>query len=209
MSNNLGPLNPSDLKVETVSLLHQIDSLMKHHVYCLGNRHFNNQEQLHSQIERVENLDLRMAIIAQMNAGKSTIINAIIGQDILPTHDAAMTTLPTEIVQNNDLSEPLLILSKEIISAFNHAISKLQEKLNDSKFLEQYANELGNPNSGKANDGYIKSEIEKLKLGISVQAHTEGREAIIDTLRSLNHIIRICSKFLPEIDLLEKVSTVL
>ena len=38
-----------------------------------------------------------MTIIAPMKAGKSTIINSIIGQELLPSHSAAMTTLPTAI----------------------------------------------------------------------------------------------------------------
>lgn len=59
-----------------------------------------------------------MAIVAPMKAGKSTIINAIVGQEILPSRSTAMTTLPTKVVFNSKLTEPTLTLSDEILSVF-------------------------------------------------------------------------------------------
>jgi hypothetical protein len=53
---------------------------------------------MRNELEKVRNLELRMAIVAPMKAGKSTIINAILGQGLLPTRNSAMTTLPCEIV---------------------------------------------------------------------------------------------------------------
>lgn len=200
-------LDTDSLKVETNLILEQISALISHHASQLDSRHRTNQKQLKSQIKRVDDLELRMAIIAQMNAGKSTTINAIIGQDILPTHDMAMTTLPTELVQNSDLDEPLLILNKGLVDEFKEAISRLKEKLNDPDFLEEHSCELGDLASGSADDGYIKSELEKIRKGISIQSQIEGRDQIIDVLRFLNHIIRIFNKFLPEeISLLERLS---
>ncbi|MCI5151443.1 MAG: dynamin family protein, partial [Candidatus Electrothrix sp. MAN1_4] len=54
------------------------------------------QEHIKHQLNLLERLELRMTIVAPMKAGKSTIINALIGQELLPSHSAAMTTLPTE-----------------------------------------------------------------------------------------------------------------
>ena len=68
----------------------------------------------------VKNLELRMCIVAPMKAGKSTIINAILGQNILPTRNAAMTVIPTEVVlkvvqPNGNVEKPSLLMEKELI----------------------------------------------------------------------------------------------
>src|SRR5215216_1487660 len=66
---------------------------------------------LRSKAQSVELLELRMAVVAPMKAGKSTLINAVIGRDLLPNRAMAMTALPTEIELVDDLDEPVLSLS--------------------------------------------------------------------------------------------------
>ncbi|URR36593.1 dynamin family protein [Thermosynechococcus sp. HN-54] len=39
-----------------------------------------------------------MAVVAPIKAGKSTIINAIVGQPLLPARNTAMTAIATEII---------------------------------------------------------------------------------------------------------------
>ena len=58
-----------------------------------------NYNQFQAQIatagQNVADLQLRMAIVAPMKAGKSTIINTIAGQELLPSCAVAMTVFST------------------------------------------------------------------------------------------------------------------
>ena len=80
------------------------------------------------EIMNIERFELRMAVIAPMKAGKSTIINALIGENILPTRATSMTTLPTEVVFNREIEQPILILTKDVIN-FNRGFTKANPRL--------------------------------------------------------------------------------
>ncbi|KAF9761897.1 Clamp-binding protein CrfC [Nosema granulosis] len=73
--------------------------------------------EVEEEIEKVEQLKLRMTIVASMKSGKSTLINALIGENILPTRSNAMTILPTEVVFSREVQQPILYLSNETIDA--------------------------------------------------------------------------------------------
>lgn len=53
--------------------------------------------ELELRIHNIRQLQIRMPIIAPRKAGKSTIINATLGGEYLPTRSDAMTALPTSI----------------------------------------------------------------------------------------------------------------
>ncbi len=113
VSDALKP-NIQDLQKDVIDLLEQISALMGSASTQLWsqdgteNKYEKYREQIANEARKVQNLELRMAITAPMKAGKSTIINAIVGQELLPSRNAAMTTLPTEIVFNTELKEPIL-----------------------------------------------------------------------------------------------------
>lgn len=67
---------------------------------------------VNEKLERVKRKELTMTIVAPTSAGKSTIINAIAGQDLLPSRNDAMTVLPTEIVFSREVTHPKLLLDK-------------------------------------------------------------------------------------------------
>lgn len=85
-------------------------------------------DEIQLKIQDVQELQIRMPIVAPMKAGKSTIINALIGGEYLPTRSDAMTALPTAIILklgepcNQDICLPKLILENET----NNAIENLQ-----------------------------------------------------------------------------------
>lgn len=49
------------------------------------------------------NSDFRIVVVAPMSSGKSTLINAIIGRDMLPAVNQATTAVITEIKDNDML----------------------------------------------------------------------------------------------------------
>jgi len=143
-------------------------------------------QQIKEQIKLVEDLKLRMMIIAPMKAGKSTIINALIGQEIMPSHSDAMTILPTDIVFNPTLTEPILKLSDETLQKFKTTISTIKNQ----GTLEWAKQETR-----------AYPQLEKLLEEIhaeTLQFLTEGAKAILNTLTNLNHVIRLCWTLAPE-----------
>ncbi|CAF5010033.1 unnamed protein product [Rotaria sp. Silwood1] len=94
-------------------------------------------KRLKIEIEKVVNFELRMPIIAPMKAGKSTILNAVVGQNLLPTRNAAMTSIPTEIVLNvinlkeNKYVEPYLKLDRKFIDRMNQLQDDLRQHFNE------------------------------------------------------------------------------
>ncbi|MEV4103375.1 dynamin family protein [Nonomuraea sp. NPDC049649] len=68
------------------------------------------RQDLKAHLDSVRDLQLLMPIVAPMKAGKSTLINAIVGYQLLPARANPMTTLPTKIflVEGMDLDRPEL-----------------------------------------------------------------------------------------------------
>ena len=52
-------------------------------------------EVLDGEHHKLENLDMVLAVVGTMKAGKSTSINAIVGAEVLPNRNRPMTALPT------------------------------------------------------------------------------------------------------------------
>jgi len=191
-------LDNNSLQAETISLLRQINSLLA--TYGKGQeKYINFQQQLNRQIRSINAFEARMVIIAQMNAGKSTVINTIIGQDLLPTHDAAMTTIPTEVIVNENQLEPILKLSDQLLSTFETAIEKLKSRIE----------ELGEKQAiDVVSSDHLNDQISRIYQGLSISASTLGRDPILETLRTLNHIVRLCNKLTPDFNPLEYLDDV-
>ena len=67
---------------------------------------------LKNEQQKLDKLEMVLAVIGTMKAGKSTTINAIVGMEILPNRETAMTTLPTLIRNIHGQSEPILKIEK-------------------------------------------------------------------------------------------------
>lgn len=138
-----------DLQRQVITLLEQVSALMSHASIELWfedgseNKYKTYKQEVDEEWRKVKELELRMAIAAPMNAGKSTIINAIIGQELLPSCATAMTTIPTEIVFKSNLTEPVLKLNhQKIIPAFKEAFIALKQKI-EAKGIDQVLKEIG------------------------------------------------------------------
>ncbi|AFY54509.1 ABC-type dipeptide/oligopeptide/nickel transport system, ATPase component [Rivularia sp. PCC 7116] len=192
--------NVQDLQQDVIKLLGQISDLMSRASSNLSsdepdNKYIDFEKHIRNETSKVENLELRMAIVAPMKAGKSTIVNAIAGQDILPSRNSAMTTLPTEIIFDGDLKQPILTLNSGVVSVFQDTLVALREKIKE-RGLETIRESLANyPHLQK----YPKL-IQELKVGESIPRKSEGRQNIALTLTSLNDIVRVCSILDPQSD---------
>lgn len=191
--------NVQDLQTDVIDLLERISELMNRASTALssdtsGNKYAEFEQQIRDEAKKVKHLELRMAIVAPMKAGKSTITNAIIGQEILPSRNSAMTTLPTEIIFNAQFTEPVLHLSAEVLSVFQETLLALRNKIEDlgmetvQEKLSQYPHLANMP-----------QEI-KQSGGLKIPTKSIGRDQIIHTLTNLNDIVRLCSILEPNAD---------
>ncbi len=196
--------NVQDLQQDVIDLLREISSLMNRANTALSSDNISQkyadfEQQVSEEAKKVENLELRMAIVAPMKAGKSTITNAIVGQEILPSRNAAMTTLPTEIIFDAELTEPVLYLSSQILAVFQETLLALRHRIDDIG-IEEALEKLAQYPHLKQMPKQIQESV-----GLSIPAKSQGRKNIIHTLTSLNDIVRLCSILDPLADPLQSL----
>jgi len=93
--------------------------------YALGSQEDINRYLAVVEEERhkVEQLRMTLAVIGPLKAGKSTLINAIIGDHVLPARKSAMTALPTLITHTDGQAKPILRFDKP--EPFNDLIRQI------------------------------------------------------------------------------------
>ena len=193
MTSQASKPNVQDLQRQVIALLQEVSTLMGRASKELKsedsseNKYQIYQQEIEKEIDTVTDLKLRMAIAAPMNAGKSKIINAIIGQELLPSSATAMTTLPTEIVLKENAAEPILKLSPGICEAFKKALDAIRLKI-DQKGMEEVLKQTGEYPHLASLLQEIHSDTD---FGISEEI--SGSKNINKILTELNHIIRLCN----------------
>lgn len=66
---------------------------------------------LNNELRKISRLEMVLAIVGTMKAGKSTTINAIVGTEVLPNRNRPMTALPALIRHMPGQKEPVLHFS--------------------------------------------------------------------------------------------------
>lgn len=138
-------------------------------------------EELEGEQIKTARREMVLAVVGTMKAGKSTTINAIVGQEILPNRNRPMTSVPTLIRHVPGKTEPVLHL--EHIQPVRNLLSTLQQKL-DTPAGQQVAQTLQQTGDTcelldiLANDGWLKNEY-------------HGEEEIFTGLASLNDLVRL------------------
>lgn len=198
METNTPKPNLQDLQKDVIELLGKISDLMGRASHLLGSKaagknYIRFQGELNKAAKNVKDLALRMAIVAPMKSGKSTIINSVIGQDLLPSRNAAMTTLPTEIIFDETKSEPILLLNPENSKVFQEAILGLKGKIAQSEKgalekLGEYPHLVP-----------LFNRIREMPLDY-IPEQINGCKDIIRTLAELNDLIRLCNILTPNVD---------
>lgn len=196
--------NMQSLQTNAIDLLGQVGSLLHRVSTALSSdtaseKYAKFQREVADATRNVSDLELRMAIVAPMKAGKSTIINAIVGQELLPSRNAAMTTLPTEIIFDPQLAEPVLILTQQIQDIFRDTFTALQRKITELGLDRVQERMAQYPHLAK-----LPEKIQGM-TGIAIDNKISGRLPIINSLRALNDIIRLCSVLDPLSDPLQSL----
>lgn len=142
---------------------------------------------LRGEMLKVTELEMVLAVVGTMKAGKSTTINAIVGKEILPNRNAPMTAIPTLIKHYKGKNLPHLIFTDTASRPINQLIQDLQvacENPANKGLLEQYKS-----------DKDLYTTIEKIQNGMKMKTEALGEEQIFDFLSSMNDLVRIAPIF--------------
>ncbi|HAX6347847.1 TPA: dynamin family protein [Escherichia coli] len=140
-------------------------------------------EELEGEQIKTARREMVLAVVGTMKAGKSTTINAIVGQEILPNRNHPMTSVPTLIRHVPGKTEPVLHL--EHIQPVRNLLITLQEKL-ATPAGQQVAQTLQQTGDTRelldilTDDGWLKNEY-------------HGEEEIFTGLASLNDLVRLAA----------------
>ncbi|MBT6217972.1 MAG: hypothetical protein HOI42_14550 [Candidatus Marinimicrobia bacterium] len=140
---------------------------------------------LSNEIDKVDELEMVIAVVGTMKAGKSTTINAIVGQEVLPNRSYPMTALPTLVTHKKGCFVPTLSFQKcEPIIAMSREVSKKLKRSGDKK-------NRGFHNRSEAEEVVAKI-IEDGEL--QIQENYQGQEEIFNFLRLLNDLMRLAKE---------------
>ncbi|NMO94987.1 dynamin family protein [Paenibacillus lemnae] len=140
---------------------------------------------LAEELTKVHDLEMTLAVVGTMKAGKSTTINAIVGREVLPNRNRPMTTLPTMIRHQPGQETPVLRFPKP--QPFNQAIREIRSALRD---MDEEA--LSSLPVNASDDG--RTLVQDILSGHihELDSAYHGTEGIYDFLKTLNDISRLC-----------------
>ena len=206
MSNSSLQPDPDALRESAIAVItyvrdamHEGGALLKEHNRLLvenqGEHRLESEIQainenlgcVNDNLERVKRGELTMTIVAPTSAGKSTIINAIAGQDLLPSRNDAMTVLPTEIVFSREVTRPKLILDKALMTLLREVWGQLHQKLQRIGLKEAVEQATKND--------FPRENVIKEILNSSSVSEVEESNGIQAELIRINDLLRLCGIF--------------
>ncbi|HHP5489930.1 TPA: dynamin family protein [Aeromonas veronii] len=137
---------------------------------------------LEGELSKLEELDMVLAVVGTMKAGKSTTNNAIVGLEVLPNRSTPMTALPTRIRHVPGQPEPRMNLPN--VEPLNRVLHALATQLARPEQYEKIEHE----------EQDLKSLADRIKVGMSFATEYQGQENIFTFLKELNDLVRLCQK---------------
>lgn len=165
------------LKEEILSSFDEIEGLLTDGVIFRENL----REAIKNEKLKINNNEFNLVVVGQFKRGKSTFVNALLGDKILPTAVVPLTSIITTIRYGDNL---------KIDVFFNDGSSK---EINPGE-LEEYATERGNPENIKnVREICIYYPSDYLKNGV-ILIDTPGVGSVYQ------HNTDVAYKFLPNVD---------
>ena len=138
-------------------------------------------EVLDGESYKLDHLDMVLAVVGTMKAGKSTSINAIVGAEVLPNRNRPMTALPTLIRHTPGILTPRLVFEK--VKPLNDLLNILHSAI--KKINPEILKEL-------RNDPDMDQLLEKISHKKNFVSRYDGEEGIFNFLKGLNDLVRLC-----------------
>lgn len=136
---------------------------------------------LQGESSKLERLEMVLAVVGTMKAGKSTTINAIVGTEVLPNRNRPMTALPTRIRHTPGQQEPVLRLANN--GPINDLMGQLQEVLSKSADQQRLAQ--------FDSDKDITALLRQVLGGARFEREYRGPDGIFSFLKSMNDLVRL------------------
>lgn len=139
------------------------------------------QATLSNELRKITRLEMVLAIVGTMKAGKSTTINAIVGTEVLPNRNRPMTALPTLIRHTPGQKEPVLHFSH--VGPIDTLTQQLQMRL-FAVDRDKLAQKL-------EIDKDMQTLLDRIRQGDAFDKHYLGAQPIFHCLKSLNDLVRL------------------
>ncbi|VDD97826.1 unnamed protein product [Enterobius vermicularis] len=136
---------------------------------------------LNNELRKISQLEMVLAIVGTMKAGKSTTINAIVGTEVLPNRNRPMTALPTLIRHTPGQKEPVLHFSH--VAPIDCLIQQLQQRLRDCD-IKHLTDVL-------EIDKDMRALMQRIENGVAFEKYYLGAQPIFHCLKSLNDLVRL------------------
>lgn len=159
------------------------------HLHDLGPEFADERQKIRALQERLLNERFHLAVLGQFKRGKSTFINALLGDELLPTAILPLTAVPTFLLWGPEARVRVIrqegLQKEELSGQDNRALTA---------FLSQFVTEAGNPkNQKKVSQVEVFYPSPLLRRGV-VLIDTPG---IGSTFR---HNTEVTLNFLPQCD---------
>lgn len=179
------------LRQDVIHLLKQAVPIVERYndLHKTTGTEFSGTLAIRQALANVEEIALRMAVVAPMKAGKSTIINAIVGQPLLPARNTAMTAIATEIVLDTKCPEPVLFVPQETLTLFEEAAEEIRQECHKNR-AEVQAKLQKYPHLSQT----LINIISNYTL---FPAKTRGVENVGKALQPMNDLVRLASEIVP------------
>jgi len=139
-------------------------------------------EVLKGELTKLEELEMVLAVVGTMKAGKSTTINAIVGTEVLPNRNRPMTALPTLIRHTPGQVEPVLKFDNH--TPINDLMVILHKVLQSPKARDYVEEVKRNPD--------MEELIALIDQKATFKSIYRGADSIFWFLKSLNDLVRLC-----------------
>ncbi len=151
-----------------------------------------NEDPLRTKIKHIEDFKYTLVIVGEVSSGKSTLINALLGEMLLPTHALQNTISTIEITRNhekvikvtyaNDEDERIL---GDIVKDLLLEIAAIKEEYRKIPYWK--LNQFLISNKGKYND----QELENFLNELNNPKINRNRDLILEYLKDYKNLDRI------------------
>lgn len=170
----------------------QLPELLEETVTCLaglGEDYATLAEDIRLIQQRLAEGRFHMAVLGQFKRGKSTLLNALLGEDLLPTDILPVTAIPTFIKAGDQVAVQVYFVGHREPVDFSSATGKTL-----AAFLEEYITESGNPHNQR--------HVERVEISHPSPLLRQG-VVLIDTPgigSTLKHNTEVAHQILPQCD---------
>ena len=178
-------LEPSSSKVGLTEILTQAQECLD----CLDDDYTVDRNELASLQTRLVTGQFRLAVLGQFKRGKSTLLNALLGDTLLPTDILPVTAIPTFIGAAENIDA---LVAFEVDAEPVRFTPSSDQTMGD--FLYDYVTEQGNPNNQR--------QVTRVEIGHPSEMLKQG-VVLIDTPgigSTHKHNTEVAYQILPQCD---------